>query len=368
MKIFVAGTRGIPNIPGGVETHCQQLYPLIVKLGHEVLLCRRAPYINDEYKAWEGVGLIDVFCPRKKSMEAIVHTFMAVIEAKRWKADVLHIHAIGPGLIVPFARLLGLKVVMTNHGPDYDRDKWGGVARLVLRLGEKLGGIFSNEVIVISKVIEAIVEKNCRRKCRLIYNGVNVPLRTEKTSYISSLNLDPQGYILAVARFVPEKGLMDLLEAYEQSGLTCKLVIAGDSDHDDEYSRSLKKRASMNPNVILTGYITGGSLHEIYSHARLFVLPSYHEGLPIALLEALSYRIRPLVSDIPANLEVALDPACYFECKNINNLSEKIQLSWGVKVDDSWGDAAINLVKEKYDWDNISQQTVDVYEMALADK
>lgn len=370
MKIFVTGTRGIPDIPGGVESHCQKLYPLIVKQGHQVKLSRRKPYVssglvNSKLGEWAGIQLVDNFTPKMKSIEAIVHTFIAILEAKKWGADILHIHAIGPAIMVPFARLLGLRVVFTNHGPDYDRDKWGRLAKVVLRMGEKLGGIFANEVIVISEVIRKIIKDRCHRDSYLIYNGVDIPEKSITTSYIDSLGLETGEYILAVARFVPEKGFHDLIEAYNQSGLTCKLVLAGDSDHEDNYSRNLKKMAAENPNIILTGYITGDDLHQIFSHARLFVLPSYHEGLPISLLEALSYGLIPLVSDIPANLEVNINSDYYFQCKNIKNLKDKLIQLLSAEFTDLERGKLIEFVRKKYDWQEISEQTIEVYKTAL---
>lgn len=172
MKIFVTGTRGVPDIPGGVEKHCQELYPLIAANGHEVVLATRTQYVSKFNSSWQGVHLEHIFAPCKKNLEAIVHTFIAVIKAKLSKADILHVHAVGPGLMVPFARLLGLKVVVTNHGPDYDRQKWGRTAKGMLRLGEYLGGKFSNENIVISEIIAGIIHKRCNRDSNLIYNGV----------------------------------------------------------------------------------------------------------------------------------------------------------------------------------------------------
>ncbi|MBE9489605.1 MAG: glycosyltransferase family 4 protein [Bacteroidetes bacterium] len=370
MKIFVTGTRGIPDIPGGVESHCQQLYPLIVNQGHQVKISRRKPYVisklsSSEINEWEGIKLIDNFSPKKKSIEAIVHTFIAILEAKKWGADIIHIHAIGPAIMVPFARLIGLKVVITDHGPDYDRDKWGVLAKFVLRLGEKWGGIFANEVIVISEVIRSIIKERCHRDSHLIYNGVQILEKVNSTSYIDSLGLHSGNYIIAVARFVPEKGLHDLIEAYNQSELTCKLVLVGDSDHEDDYSRNLKKMAALNSNIILTGYIIGNDLRQIFSHARLFVLPSYHEGLPIVLLEALSYGLIPLVSDIPANLEVNINSDYYFHTKNIKNLKDKLIQLWGSEFTKVDRGKLIEFVRQKYDWQKISEQTIEVYKTVL---
>lgn len=358
---MVAGTRGVPGIPGGVESHCQQLFPLIAAQGHEVIICRRKPYIHNSEKSWNGLQLIDIYAPRKKSFEAIIHTLLAIFIAKKRKVDILHIHAIGPGLTIPIARLLGLNVVLTHHGPDYDRQKWGKLAKFILKTGEKYGGIFAHDVIVISEVIRKIVKQRCNRSSQLIYNGVIIPEPSLKTDYIQSLGLHSHQYILAVARFVPEKGLHDLIEAYNKSKLNCKLVIAGDADHEDKYSLSLKKMANSNPDIVLTGYITGKKLTQIYSHAKLFVLPSYHEGLPISLLEALSYGLIPLVSDIPANLEVKLDSKYYFHCKDINDLSKQIKTLWNEDFTKAEREQRIRFVEKKYDWKQIARQTIEVY-------
>ena len=139
MKVVVTGTRGIPLIQGGVETHCQNLYPHLSRLGCDVTVMRRSCYVTDDNRIseYEGVHLIDLYAPRHKSLEAIVHTTLATIKAKRMGADIIHIHTVGPSLVTPLARLLRMKVVCTNHGPDYLRAKWGKLARWCIRLGER---------------------------------------------------------------------------------------------------------------------------------------------------------------------------------------------------------------------------------------
>ena len=146
MKLVVTGTRGIPDIMGGVETHCEELFPRIADRDVDTTVIRRRSYVRDSLTEWKGVQLVDIDAPKKKSYEAIVHTFRAINLAKKWKADVVHIHAIGPALLVPYAKMLGMKVVFTHHGPDYDRDKWGFTAKSVLKLGERLGCRFADDV------------------------------------------------------------------------------------------------------------------------------------------------------------------------------------------------------------------------------
>ena len=362
MHIVVIGTRGIPNILGGVETHCEQLYPRIVAKGHRVTVIRRSSYVTPENRQSEyrGVELVDVYAPRKKSVEALVHTFLAVIKARRLKADVLQIHAIGPALMTPFARLLGMKVVMTNHGPDYDRQKWGRLAKTMLKTGERLGTRWSNRVIVISNVIADILRTRYGRSdTDLIYNGVDKPVKSTRTDYIESLGLQPGKYIVAVGRFVKEKGFHDLIEAFEKiktKGIC--LAIAGDADHPDDYSESLKRQAE-NAGVTLTGFIRGEKLNQLMTNAALYVIPSYHEGLPFSLLEAMSYGLDSIVSDIPANRLDCLTDNDFFHAGDTDGLAALIDK----KLTDPIKNRHYDL--SPYDWDRIADQTIAVYESVI---
>lgn len=362
MRVFVAGSRGIPNIPGGIETHCQNLYSVLALDSElKIRIGRRKPYREDENLSWCNMELQDIYSPTSRSFEAIVHTFLCVLAAKKWRADIFHVHGIGPSLLVPFAKLLGLKVVMTHHGMDYNRAKWGCLAKSLLRLGEKLGGYFADEVIVISTVIQDVIRSRCKRDSHLIFNGVSIPSPIANTNYIEELGLKQKGYILAVARIVPEKGLHDLLDAFENLSIDMQLVIAGDADHESDYSTFFKDKAKNTLNVTLTGYVGGDNLHQLYSHARLFVLPSYHEGLPIALLEALSYGIAPVVSDIEANLQVPIPKESFFKCGDVQDLGTHIT-SLLERVDsEEQKNRMISLVSTKYNWNVISNQTADVY-------
>ncbi len=403
LKIAVLGTRGFPDVQGGVERHCENLYPELVKLGCEVTVFGRKPYlktvevqgigIRDKGNAnltpqpstinpnpstltpnpstlnfnpstlsphpitnYKGVEMLPINCPKNKFFETFYHTFKGVIAVRMINPDILHIHAIGPSLYIPLARLLGLKVVMTNHGPDYARQKWNWFAKQVLKLGELLGSKFANKIICISHGIADNITKKYKRNPAIIPNGVVIPEILPPGDTLKRFGLEKGKYILAVGRFVPEKGFHDLVEAYELahsswlmahreskenfkpqiksldsipssyelSAMSYKLAIVGDADHEDKYSQELKAKAKENPNVVLTGFLTGKPLQEIYSNAGIFVLPSYYEGLPIVLLEAMSYGLSCIVSDIPANREVPLDDNRYFKPGDINCLSQKI--------------------------------------------
>lgn len=362
MKIVVTGTRGIPNIMGGVETHCEELFPRIVLYGHEVTVIRRDSYVHDSLSEWKGVNLIDIEAPKKKSFEAIVHTFRAINKAKKLGADVLHIHAIGPALLAPYAKLLGMKVVFTHHGPDYDRDKWGFAAKTMLKLGESMGCRYADHVIVISDVIKNLIAKRCGRtkNVHLIYNGVPKPEICHEPEYFKELGIKEGKYILGMCRFVPEKHLHDLVEAYARLKVQhrisddIKLVLAGDTDFEDDYSLHLKKMAREN-GVVLTGFIRGTRLHSLLTNALCYSLPSSHEGLPIALLEAMSYRLPVITSSIPANLEVGLDASCYHEVGDVDALASKIESIVNLPLQ------RIDYDMGKYDWDHIAEQVNTVY-------
>lgn len=362
MKIVVTGTRGIPNIMGGVETHCEELFPRIASYGIEVTVIRRESYVHDDLSEWKGVCLVDIKSPKRKSFEAIVHTFRAINRAKRIGADVLHIHAIGPALLVPYAKLLGMKVVFTHHGPDYDRDKWGFAAKTMLKLGESMGCKFADHVIVISEVIKNLIAKRCGRteNVHLIYNGVPMPEICHEPEYFKELGIEEGKYILGMCRFVPEKHLHDLVEAYMHLKTEKRipedvgLVLAGDTDFEDDYSRGLKQKAREN-GVVLTGFIRGKKLHSLLTNASCYSLPSSHEGLPIALLEAMSYRLPVITSSIPANLEVGLDANCYHEVGDVDVLASKIESIVNQPLQ------RIDYDMSKYDWNHIAEQVNSIY-------
>ncbi len=361
MKIVIVGTRGIPNILGGVETHCEELFPRIVRLGFDITIMRRNTYVRDALIEYNGVKLIDLNTPRQKYLEAFIHTFKAVWFAKfKLHADLIHIHAVGPALMTPLAKLLGMKVVFTHHGADYERAKWGKMAKFILRLGERMGIKFADEVIVISDVInEHIIQKYGRRDANIIFNGVNIPTKSEDTSYLETIGVKKRNYVFAMGRFVPEKGFDLLINAFSKNQpQNIPLVIAGDTDHEDDYSIKLKALAKA-AKIVLPGFIKGEKLNELLTNARLFVLPSYHEGLPIALLEAMSFNLDVLASDIPANTVVHLPGDCYFKNQNKEDLSIKLIQKISHPILGREYDLSA------YNWDIIAKQTASVYKKIL---
>jgi len=284
------------------------------------------------------------------------------------RPDVLHIHAVGPALLTPLARLLGLRVIVTHHGPDYDREKWSGFARWVLRLGEWMGMRFSNERIAISTTIQNIIADRHGRSAAIIPNGVEVPELPRTCLTVRELSLVPARYVLQVSRFVPEKRQLDLIRAFSEAAIPgWKLALVGSIDGGDAYTAEVIRVAGKTPNVVLTGFQQGRALQELFGHAGVFVLPSSHEGLPIALLEALSFGLPVIASDIPANLELGLPPECYFPLGNVPELIGHLEQSVREVSPSERAERVSHLrawVAQRYNWNTVARQTLEVYRRA----
>lgn len=363
MRVAFIGLRGFPNVQGGVETHAEHLCPRLAAMGCEVEVIARAPYQPALPDEWQGVKFKRVWSPKSKGLEAVLHTFLGTLYAGLIsRPDILHIQAIGPALMTPLAKLLGLRVVVTHHGPDYDRQKWGRFARTVLRLGERFGMRWSNARIVISKVIAGIVRSAHQRDSVLIPNGVVLPELPATTETIEKFGLERGKYVVIVSRLVPEKRHLDLIAAFKRAALHgWKLAIVGASDHPDAYVHEVLESAKASSDIVCAGLQTGLALKELYGHAGMFVLPSSHEGLPIALLEALSFGLPVIASDIPANLEVGLPEESYFPLGSVDALAGRLGEFASRPQSAADREERRAWVAGRYDWDAIARSTFEVY-------
>jgi len=371
MKIFVLGTRGFPGVQGGVEKHCAELYPRLAKYGHKITIFSRSPYFHkaDRILNNNGLRFVYLWCPRSKNLETIFHTFIASMFCLFKRPDIVHFHNIGPALFIPLIKVSGIKTIVTYHSCNYQHQKWNKFARMVLRLGEAMGIRFADKVIIISKTTGRFLEKKyCKNDLEFIPNGVNPPEIMPPGDTLEKYKLKPGRYVFTACRFVPEKGLHDLIAAYHKiRNPEFKLVIAGDADHETEYSRDLKKSAEGNQNIALTGLLFGRPLLELYSNAGLFILPSYYEGLPITLLEALSYGLAVLISDIPPNREIPLPDYRYFRVGDIDELNRKMQELINTGIREEERKHYRELLEKEYNWDKIAQRTLGVYKSVFAD-
>lgn len=370
LSVMVLGLRGLQGIQGGVEAHASNLYPLLVDRGCKVEAIVRSPFYNKtEPRHWQGIRLRVLWSPQTSGLEAFIHTFIGILYAAIKRPDILHIHAVGPMIMTPLARLFGLRVVVTHHGSDYDREKWGRFARWILRTGESLGVRYAGVCIVVSDVMRKLIKDKYKTEAVFIPNGVRIPQLLRTNNVLQKFKLEPLNYVLQVSRFVPEKRQVDLIRAFERSKLAnWKLVLVGTICEEEKYSKEIISYSKNNKNIVLTDFQTGSSLQELYSNAGLFVLPSSHEGLPIALLEALSYGLKAFASDIPANIEIGLSPESYFALGDINQLAELLNKESSLEYTDEERNEVREWVKIRYNWDNIAEQTLTIYKQVLSSK
>lgn len=367
LSVMWLGLRGFPNVQGGVEAHAEHLCPMLAELGYHVTVVARSAYqLAHPEACWRGVHFRSLWAPSSKSMEAIVHSTLGVLYAAVRRPDILHIHAIGPSLVTPLARILGLRVVVTHHGPDYEREKWGTVARTALRLGEWLGARHSNACIVISEIIQRHLRDKHEVDAAWIPNGVSLPALPTGTTTLEAFGLKPRSYILIVGRLVPEKRHFDLMKAFSQADIKDrKLVIVGAADHKDRYAKAVLEAAAGQKNVVCTGFQTGAALCELYFHAAVFVLPSSHEGMPIALLEAMSYGLPVIASDIPANQEVRCREIDYYPLGDVDALAVKLRHHALAEIRLDQRERLRDFVAKNYDWWKIAKNTHAVYRHVL---
>lgn len=367
MRVIIVGTRGFPNVQGGLEKHCECLSVNLVKLGCDVTVFTRKPYVDVSLKNFQGVKLVALPAFRHKLFENFFHTLLCIFVSLKYKKDIIHFQAIGSALLVPLARLFGMKVVLTSHGSNYQHLKWGTFAKSVLKLSEFLGVTFANKVIAISRTIADEIQEKYNRDATVIPNGVYIPHVTGDKNILNKYGLQEKKYILAVGRFVPEKGFHDLIEAFNRVSLNdLKLVIVGDADHKDAYSMRLKEIGVKNKDIIMPGFLRGEVLQELYSHAALFVLPSYYEGFPIALLEALGSGLSCLVSDIPGNRNIDLAGEKFFTPGDSGMLSELLKEFSQKPLGEEEKKEQINTLAAKFDWENIARQTIAVYSKTVS--
>jgi glycosyltransferase involved in cell wall biosynthesis len=363
VQIYTFGFRGFPGVQGGIETHAEHLAPELVQLGYHVTACLRSPYTGEKpTREWNGVDLLRLWTVRNAYCETLLHSLVCALVAGFLRPQIVHVHGIGPALVTPLLRIMGLRVIVTHHGEDYNREKWGLLARAILHLGEIAGMRFANQRIAVSQNIEKLILKKYGKSCEFIPNGVVCSDRPTQTDRVTDLGLIPGRYVLTVGRLVPEKRHSDLLHAFRDAKLDgWKLTIVGRLDGQGKYADDLASEARATKNVVMTDFQTGETLRQLYAHAGLFVLPSSHEGLPIALLEALSYGLPVLVSDIPSNLEIVSDPAHIFKVGDTHELGSKLLSLAVTQADLASREAVGRDTARRYDWSDIALKTAAAY-------
>jgi glycosyltransferase involved in cell wall biosynthesis len=364
MKIVMFGVKGMP-CPAGAEKVAEYLAIRLVKQGHEVTVFVRPHYTPLEVTEYQGVRLVHLPSIPTKNLDAITHSFAATLATLRRRPDIAHIHGIGNSIFAPILRAAGIKVVVQSHGLDWQRAKWSKFAQAYLKLADYCAVCLPDATTVVSHKLKEYYESRYKRRVYYIPNGIN-PVCNEPPDEILKLGLKGNDYILFAARLVPEKGCHYLIDAYQRlEGCSKKLVIAGDTVFDDPYGQKLKIFASQD--IIFTGFASGKLFQELLSNAYIFVLPSEIEGLSTGLLEAMGYSNCVLVSDIQENLEVIGDGGMSFRTKDVSDLQMKLEtLMTHPNLVNTYREKARTSILERYDWDKIVDQYIELYQTLLA--
>ena len=361
--ICVVGLRGIPDVIGGIEAHCQQLYPRVVKLspGTRVTVLIRNGYTERRLAEYEGIQVRTIWSPHIWGVDTVVHSFLSMLYARLFlHPDVLHFHGIGPGFFTPLARLLGMRTVVTHHARDYLRPKWTRRGQTFLRLGERFSAHSANRVICVSKALyQEFIDAFpiARSRARIIPNASALASQApdDIEPVLARLGLVANGYILAVGRLDAAKSFNDLIAAFKQARPDCKLVIVGSEIGNEAHARHLWAQKS--EDVIFTGFQSGEVLASVYRGAALFVHPSRLEGYGLVIAEALALGLPLIVSDIPPHLEFDLPEQCYYPAGDIAALAAKLS-SGDFK---QYCAPAATEAARRRNWSDIAAQHLELY-------
>lgn len=370
LKIAMLGHKRIPSNEGGVEVVVEALCARMAQMGHMVTCYNRAGHhvSGAEHeiaagKVYRGIRLVKVPTLERKGFAAVISSFFAAVRSAFGSYDVVHIHAEGPAFFCWLPKLFGKRVVVTVHGLDWQREKWnGGFASKFIRLGEGAAVRFADEIIVLSENVRKYFFDTYGRSTRFIPNGVSAPTLESPRLIEENWGLRKDGYILYLGRIVPEKGETYLIEAFKQVKTDKKLVIAGGSSDTEYYLKELRALAAEDDRILFTGFVQGKLKDELYSNAYLYALPSDLEGMPLSLLEAMSYGNCCLVSDIPECAEVVEDKAVTFRKSNVEDLRQKLQMLCDrPETVAAYKSEAASFILEKYNWDRVAEKTLALY-------
>lgn len=369
LRIAMLGHKRIPSREGGIEIVVEELATRMAKKSHSVTCYNRkghnvagSEFDGTKLKTYKGVTLQEVFTIDKRGLAAMTASVSASLRAALGNYDVVHIHAEGPAFMCWLPKLFGKKVIVTVHGLDHQRAKWGKFASWYIRSGEKNAVRFADEIIVLSKGVQDYFQNTYGRTTRFIPNGVNKAKPRKARQITEKWGLTKDSYILYLGRIVPEKGERYLIEAFKQTKTDKKLVIAGGSSDTQAFMDELKSLAKDDDRIIFTGFVQGEILEELYSNPYIYTLPSDLEGMPLSLLEAMSYGNCCLTSDIPECAEVVEDKALLFRKSDVSNLKEKLQNACDhPEMVETYKAQAEEFICRKYNWDDVVEKTLKLY-------
>jgi len=370
LNIAILGHKRIPSREGGIEIVVEELSVRMVKQGYQVTCYNRGghhvsgkEFDIDKLNEYKGIKLKTVFTLNIKGLAAMTASVTGALCVAFGKYDVVHFHAEGPCAMLWLPKLFGKRCIATIHGLDHRRAKWGRFASAYIMMGEKCAVKYADEIIVLSKGVQDYFWETYQRKTRFIPNGVNRPTIRMADEINKKFGLEKDSYLLFLGRIVPEKGIQYLVKAFRGVRTDKKLVIAGGSSNTDDFMQELKKLAKGDDRIMFTGFVQGKVLDELYSNAYVYTLPSDLEGMPLSLLEGMSYGNCCLVSDIEECASVVEDKAVLFKKSDVNDLKENLQkICDDMNLVRKYKMEAADYICKKYNWNDIVRKTIELYE------
>lgn len=369
MRIAMIGQKRTGSREGGVEVVVTQLAARMVALGHEVTCYDRSGTdVNGnaaptEPYDYNGIRVVPVRTVDVKGFAALTSAYAATHAALGHRPDVIHYHAEGPCNALPLAVRAGVRTVATIHGLDWQRAKWGGLASRIIKRGERKAAQGADALIVLSQAVRDYFRSEYGCEAVFIPNGVDVPVPVPANLITKRWGLTEGSYVLYLGRLVPEKRPELLLKAFRQLAIDKRLVIAGGASDTSEFCREVGALAERDPRVVMTGFVEGDLLAELYSNAFLYALPSDVEGMPMSLLEAMAYGRCCVTSDIPECADVVADIGATFAHGSTTALREALaSLAADPARVAALGEAARKRVESEYDWDSVVRRTLAIYE------
>ncbi len=363
-RVAVIGMRGIPASWGGVERQCEELYTRLAAMGFPVDVYARKNYVTEDITEYRGVGIVRLGTIDTKHLEAFLHTFLAVLQLTFRRVDIVHIYSQGPALMVPLVRVLKprAKVFFTCGGLDWQREKWTGAAKSVIHLGEWCSARLTHARVMVSRYLKNYYETTYKVRTDYIPNGVNIPDIAPEAD-LGAMGLEPGKYICFVGRLVPEKRIQDLIRAYLRTPRSYSLAIVGDAAASGEYVRELKDMCKDTPQVVFTGYLFGDDLHAVLANAKAYATASGLEGLPLTLLEAMSWALPCIASDIEQHSEPLAGVGWYFPVGDLDALAARLDQLEQAQAEELRlvGEACRERVRAGYTWDDAAGQLGELY-------
>lgn len=371
ISIAMLGHKRIPSREGGIEIVVEELAVRMAARGYRVTCYNRSGHhvSGKEFDTrrggeYRGVRLKTAAAINRKGLAAVTSSFFASLAAAVGPYDVVHIHAEGPAAFCWLPRLMGKRVVVTVHGLDWQRAKWkGGLGARYIHLGEKMAVRFAHEIIVLNRAAQQYFKDSYGKETRLIPNGVSRAEYAAPDRIREVFGLEKDAYLLFLGRMVPEKGIHYLIEAFRGVQTDRKLVVAGGASDSEAYIDRLKEQAGGDSRIVFTGFVQKELLRELYSNAYVYVLPSDLEGMPLSLLEALSYGCCCVTSDIPECVDVTGEHGVAFQKGSAVDLRVKLQ-----ELCDDIGqvyrrrEGAADYVCRRHRWDEVVDRTLELYQ------